>query len=583
MIASMDTLSSRQRVLALGLLAAVFAFGLFDHSLWSANDSREGAMIREMYREGVWVAPVFNGRHYLEKPPLLHWTSLGLCHAFGRVNEGLVRLPAALFGFGAVVLAWLWGRRLGRERAGLAGAFLCASSVLYFEYTRIVLTDAALTFMVMLALFLFWRTYDSDRAAPVRYIPFLLATAVSFYAKGLIGPAFVWLAVGGFLVWRRRWKLLLLLALAFLPVALAAAAPWLIALWRTGGREYLATVLWANQFGRFFAFSDPTLPPDPFFVHKEAWTFYLAHLPARLLPWTLLVAPALVYWFRRPPAGGGALTQPLAAFLRCALAAMALLLQLSSAKAASYAMPLFPLLFLMTAIWLEDTGRAWTPAVERWLIRATLAGLGAAALLWPLSYIGLFLARSPLVRIACPGSVYGGLGLALLALVLAGGFLVLAWNGFRAGQRAQTLLAMPVAAAVLMVLNAAAFFPAYDRQRTYEPFAELLRREAAAGRRLALAGDKERDGGAFMFYLDARLPMIPLDGGDACGRFLDRQAGPAGIIVSEDTLAPVARQLSGCSLRVLRCGHAGYKSAEFGLLVNDAPLPGPCAAGSAGP
>ena len=90
-------LPSRAHALAWLLLALFFAFGLFDHSLWSSNDTREGAMIREMVREGVWVAPVFNGQYYLEKPPLLHWTGVVLCKVFGRVNEGLVRLPAALY------------------------------------------------------------------------------------------------------------------------------------------------------------------------------------------------------------------------------------------------------------------------------------------------------------------------------------------------------------------------------------------------------------------------------------------------------------------------------------------------------
>ena len=110
-------LPSRAYALSWLLLALFFAFGLFDHSLWSSNDTREGAMIREMVREGVWVTPVFNGQSYLEKPPLLHWTGVALCKLFGRVNEGLVRLPAALYGFGALWIIGLWARDLGRERA----------------------------------------------------------------------------------------------------------------------------------------------------------------------------------------------------------------------------------------------------------------------------------------------------------------------------------------------------------------------------------------------------------------------------------------------------------------------------------
>ena len=39
-------LPSRAYAPAWLLLALLFAFGLFDHSLWSSNDTREGAMIR---------------------------------------------------------------------------------------------------------------------------------------------------------------------------------------------------------------------------------------------------------------------------------------------------------------------------------------------------------------------------------------------------------------------------------------------------------------------------------------------------------------------------------------------------------
>jgi cyclic beta-1,2-glucan synthetase len=39
-------------------------------------------------KEGSWVTPTINGEPFLEKPPLLHWTALALCHIAGRVTEG---------------------------------------------------------------------------------------------------------------------------------------------------------------------------------------------------------------------------------------------------------------------------------------------------------------------------------------------------------------------------------------------------------------------------------------------------------------------------------------------------------------
>ncbi len=100
---------NRRLQAGLWLLLAVFAFhGVFGHSLWGGNDSREGGMIWDMYRHDTWVTPTINGEPFLEKPPLLHWTALVFCHIAGRVTEGLVRLPAALYGFGTLVLVYLF-------------------------------------------------------------------------------------------------------------------------------------------------------------------------------------------------------------------------------------------------------------------------------------------------------------------------------------------------------------------------------------------------------------------------------------------------------------------------------------------
>ena len=93
------------------LLVAFSIAGVFDHGLWAPNDTREGGMIWDMYQSGTWVTPTVNGKPYLEKPPLLHWTALLGCHLVGRVLPGLLRLPAALYGFGTLLLLYLLVRR----------------------------------------------------------------------------------------------------------------------------------------------------------------------------------------------------------------------------------------------------------------------------------------------------------------------------------------------------------------------------------------------------------------------------------------------------------------------------------------
>ncbi len=558
-------LGARERVAALALLALLCVFGLFDHTLWSSNDTREGSMIAAMVRTGDWVVPRLNGVPYLEKPPLLHWTGAILCRLAGTVNEGLVRLPAALYGFGTLLLMWRMGGRLGRERAGLIAAFLCATSLLFAEYTRIVLTDAALMFMVLLALHLFWRAYTAENAPRGRYGLFLLAAAAAFYAKGLLGPGFIWVSVGLFLLVRREGKLLCLLGLAFLPIFLLLLAPWVWALAREGGRAFLVSVFWDNQFGRFLSFSDPALPLDPYFVHKEPFYYYLHSLPVRLLPWTLLVAGALAGWFRRASAYRGEL--PL--FLRCALAAMLVLLHVSAAKTACYTLPLFPFLFLMTGLWLEDALRpGGAHPIERLMLTVTGALLLLLALL---ASLGLIAAR--MLHWTWGGHCWWpgveradySCGMAVCAACAACACAAWLLRQGRAGRWNYVGWHGPHVLVVVLLLIVGALMPVMDLQRTYWPVAELVRREVGPGGRVAFASEEERATGAFTFYLQSRLDILPV--GAPIADYLLARPPPAGVILPAGELPAVRPLLAGRPIRVLRVPHAGDKARDYVLLV----------------
>ena len=176
-----------------------------------------------------WVSPTIDGVPYLEKPPLLHWTARILRTALpARGGEGGLRLPAALFGFAAALSAVWFGRRLGRERAGWMAAFMCVTAAQYMEYSRVVLTDTCVAACVAACLVLFWKTWTRPDRRALHWLPFLLAAAATFYAKGFVGPALVWAGCGLFLLWKRQWRLVFALPLAYLllaPPAMRIAGP----------------------------------------------------------------------------------------------------------------------------------------------------------------------------------------------------------------------------------------------------------------------------------------------------------------------------------------------------------------------
>jgi 4-amino-4-deoxy-L-arabinose transferase-like glycosyltransferase len=565
--------SSWERIALFVLLLMLFAFGIFDHSLWSSNDAEEGVMIADMYRSGTWVTPLLNGQNYPGNTPLFHWTSLFFCHIFGRINEGLVRLPAAIFGFGAVLIAYLWGCKLGREKAGMAGAFMCGTSILYLEYSKAVLTVMALTFMIMLSLYLFWTAYTAQKARAIKYFIFLIVSALSFYAKGLLGPAFIWVSISIFLLYNKRWKLLLGLGFLFLPLFLMILAPWVWALWKTGGTDFLKTVFRANQFGHYFTFNIQNLPKDPCFVHKEPIYFYIKSLPLSLMPWTLLIPPALLFWFRRERG----LNSPLHIFLRIILISMLIILHASSAKVSCYALLMFPILFLMTAIWGEDAIADRNSRIGHQAIAITTGSITLLNLLVPITYVLLLVMPQSIfdryfngvdiIRITGTQSTYAGLIMAIVSVILLAISIVELWRKYIEGAYAKAWLKFPAIMTLLLILNAEMIMPAYDYQRTVKPFARLVRFEKEQGIQIALATQEEQYIGAFTFYLKGRLPIVRSV--DEVKNFLFSGSTPAGIIVRTRELNKWLESFPESKFQILKSDHKGYQCDDFRIIVHN--------------
>ncbi len=554
------------------LLLVVFSFsGVFGHSLWGGNDAREGGMIWDMVRHGTLVTPTIDGRPFLEKPPLLHWTGVAICRLAGRVTEGLVRLPAALYGFGTLALIVLFVRGprgaggefdRGRELAAWGAAFLCGTAIEFQEYAHIVLTDMALVFMVTLSLVVFWRAYQRPHAA--RWVGFLLVASASFYAKGLVGPALIWSSVGIFLLWKRRFRLLAGLAAAYAPLLLLVVLPWVLALDRFGGLAALRFVFWDNQIGRFFHFGDQSLPRDPFFINKERWYYYIVHLPLYLAPWTLLIVPAAIAWVRR----SSPFRTSFHAFVASAVAGMALVLQASSAKVASYALPVYPFLFAAVALWLAQMLARGRPTwVERWSVRATAAAVGLLLGLVPVVFIVGTYVRPDLFRVGGGLETAAGFVLAVVVLALLAAAALVLVRLRRSPACPLVCAAGPASYALIVIVALQLVTPAIDRHRSYRPIAALAVDELDHGVTVGLGTEAYRDVGAFTFYLDRRLPLLA-NAGDVAS-FL-RSPEPRAVIAPRDDLSALEAHLAGVPHGRLSAGAPGTLSRAWVILVNGA-------------
>lgn len=572
--------------------------------MWAPNDSHEGGMLAEMYRSGNWTALTYYREPFLEKPPLLHWTGLILCTIFGQLDAGLIRVPSAMFGFATLLIIWNWGWRLGRGNAGVLAALLCATNILYCEYSRVVSTDVCLTFVVAISLHAFWSAYEAKEARVWRYLLFLLVTSFSFYAKGLIGPAFIMGPVAVFLATRQRWTKICVLTAVFVPLLITAVYPWAAALYRQGGREWLISAFIDNQLGRFFKLpagasvtalplvgrwlgfmAERPVPADPYFVHKEPIYYYLIALPKLLLPWTLLVPPALIYWFKRD----SSVRSPFASFLRCACATMAAILHFSSSKAGAYVIPLLPIVFLMVGVWCADISSTRTSRIEGAVVSLTsgLVRIGAIAL--PSAYLVLFAlprfadaaCKALLQRLGAPDSfgdpstlvwapgrpaAWLGAGLCIAALLLAFRTVRGVSVRFGAGDYGGGIRGLAATLAIVVMLAGTAVMPVYDYQRTYTPIVDLVKTVLAEGYRVALATRDSQVVGEFVFYSGRCLPLVePILG---IRTFLEGGLDARGVVIRRVDLASVESSLQGLDHAVrLIPESAGMNAKEFCLIT----------------
>jgi hypothetical protein len=299
----------------------------------------------------------------------------------------------------------------------------------------------------------------------------------------------------------------------------------------------------------------------------------------------LLVLPAVFHWVRRKGAG----SQPFAIFLGCALATILAILHLASSKAGVYALPAFPLIFLMIGVWCEDKSATRLSRFEASMLSLTTGLVGIVLIAVPALYLALF---------ALPGTAYArletilgrldqhvtlgdpstfvwsvGARTAWVGAASCAGALALAVFLMRAVRLrmaemdyADGLLRLAVTVATVGILAGTAAMPAYDRQRSYEPMAELARRESALGRRIALASPEQQIVGEFVFYTGRALPVIePVPGVRA---FLLGDDGPTGVVVRRAQLDAIESSLNGVDHTVQRLpDDAGYNAREFCLIM----------------
>lgn len=255
-------------------------------------------MSKDMFFTKSYLQVYDRGNDYLDKPPLLFWTSVLSYHIFG-INDFAYRLPSFLVSILGLYSLYRFTLLYYSKKVAVYAALIAASSQAYFLMHHDVRTDTLLTGFIM---FTMWQIATFNQTGKLKHIV-LGAIGIGFamLSKGPIGLMLPVIAFGSDFIYKRNWKAFFkwqyLLVLVIVALILAPMTYGLymqfdmhpeIDSYYTISPSGVRFFYWTQSFGRIFGDNPvPSNFPDPFFLyHSLLWS---------LLPWPLIFIVAMVY------------------------------------------------------------------------------------------------------------------------------------------------------------------------------------------------------------------------------------------------------------------------------------------------
>ncbi|MDX2148824.1 MAG: glycosyltransferase family 39 protein [Planctomycetota bacterium] len=348
---------------------------------WLRTDSHVYASIGlQAWRAGdLWNLRVGEAL-YFNKPPLVFWVHGLFLHVFG-FSVWASRLPSLLAAIGAAVATVHLARRITNLRIGACAGMVLALSVEFFRYTRAISLDLWLVLFLMIGLAMIaegWRSArDAERVGATcdesqrRARRWIVASGVAFGLAlltkpfmGISGPlvAAAWLAWEGVIARSERGvraRPLWPWALASAGVALLVASPWHIGQALTHPDLFWNVYLFEQSLDRAVKTQDP-----------QPWWYYGRMLGENYHPWLLLTVLCLIAWGQGKLGRSGTSTPGTStpgvpgdrSLLRLSLLWSVLwlvALTFFAGKSGRYAVVVYPLLAMPSAIWLVHLAPVW--------------------------------------------------------------------------------------------------------------------------------------------------------------------------------------------------------------------------------
>lgn len=328
----------RGGLIALAALVACYLLpGMVGHDPWKQDETYIVDIVRHMLDSGDWVVPTMAGAPFMEKPPLFYWVAAICARIFSPflALHDAARLATTLFLVGTCVATAIAARSCWKGRHANVSVLVLLSCLGLERHAHLMLTDLAMLFGFCVAICGLLRAGQCGQYAG---LIFGTGAGIALMGKGLYAPGVLALSALVlpllFAQWRR------LSYLRELWMGCVAALPWLT-IWPmlllARSPELLKEWIWANNIGRFVAFSVAELG-----AAHTPW-FWLENLPWIALPaWPLAM---LTLWRRRT----SVLEAPAMQLALTLCAVLLLVLGCSASARDNYALPILVPLALIAA------------------------------------------------------------------------------------------------------------------------------------------------------------------------------------------------------------------------------------------
>ena len=399
-------------LVAAAVCAAILLCNLSGYKLLDPDEGRYAEIPREMMESGNYVLPRLNYVPYLEKPPLMYWTTVASFKLLG-MHEWSLRLVSAVFGvLGMLVAWWLTLLCFGRQSARWAPGII-ASTVAYFVIARIPIIDMMFSVLFAAALTA-WLAGDHVQRLK-RHLWWAcsgLLLGLAVLAKGPVALVLFMAIVFVYLLWVRR--PLAIFAGIGLPsvIAVAMFAPWCMAA-QQADPDFYHYFFIVQHVDRFLGRGTPE--------HVRPFFFYLVLLPFAFGLWSLYW-PGMLKAAKRVWPKASVRVRHDGIFLALWFVVVMLFFSASTCKLFQYVLPVWWPLAAVTAAWLrrefclqQPRRRLYVPTMSGAMI-VGLAVLGAVLYAGRQHQIPLLLLQRPLL-------IFAACGVVAFAFLLFGSFL----------------------------------------------------------------------------------------------------------------------------------------------------------------